>query len=134
VAEVRKQLEHFPGDVEGMMKLAAIQAEDLHDLARRDGDTQRAFAPTRPASQSGRRRPANSGRLADEIWRDPAAARAAFERIVQMFPDSSFSHAAEQRIAHLDGVNQTREFRENSRLQSPFPRARPRPARNRGSD
>src|SRR5580698_7696955 len=32
VAEVRRQLALFPGDIEGMMKLASLQAEELHDL------------------------------------------------------------------------------------------------------
>ena len=32
IAEVRKQLGKFPGDVAGAMLLAAIQAEDLHDV------------------------------------------------------------------------------------------------------
>ena len=36
-----------------------------------------------------------------------------------MFPDSSFAHAAEQRLAHLAGVEQTRQFREQTVFKVP---------------
>jgi hypothetical protein len=54
------------------------------------------------------------------LGRDPSAARQSFQRIIQMFPDSPISLAAEQRIAHLDGVSQTREFREHAVFKVPF--------------
>jgi tetratricopeptide (TPR) repeat protein len=117
--EVRKQLELFPGDAEGLMKLAAIQAEDLHDLPAAAATlNELLLQPGLPPNRA----VAALQTLADwqmKFARDPAAARAAFERIVQMFPDSSFSHAAEQRIAHLDGVNKTREFHEKAVFKVP---------------
>jgi outer membrane protein assembly factor BamD (BamD/ComL family) len=119
-AEVRKQLEIFHGDAEGLMKLAAIQAEDLHDLPA-------ATATLNDLLQQPGLPPNNAvaalQTLADwqmNFGRDPAAARASFERIIQMFPDSSFSHTAEQRLAHLDGVTQTREFREKTVFKVPL--------------
>jgi tetratricopeptide (TPR) repeat protein len=54
-----------------------------------------------------------------QLGRDPDAARASFERIIQMFPDSPFAHNAEQRLAHLDGVTKTREFREHAVFKVP---------------
>jgi outer membrane protein assembly factor BamD (BamD/ComL family) len=117
--EVRKQLEKFPGDVEGMMKLAAIKAEDLHDLPA-------AAATLNELLQQPGLLPNHAvaalQTLADwqmNLGRDPAAARASFERIMQMFPDSSYSHTAEQRIAHLEGVSHTRHLRENAVFKVP---------------
>jgi tetratricopeptide (TPR) repeat protein len=109
-AEIRKQLELFPGDVEGMMKLATLQAEDMHDLPA-------AIATLNELLQQPDLPPNNAfaalQTMADwqmNMAHDIAAARATFQRIVEMFPNSSFSHTAEQRLAHLEGVNQTRDF------------------------
>ncbi len=113
VAEVRQQLEKFPGDVEGMMKLAALQAEELHDLPAATATLNELLQqPGLPPSNT----VAALQTLADwqmQLGRDPAAARATFQRILELFPDSTFSHAAEQRLAHLAGVAQAREFREH---------------------
>jgi tetratricopeptide (TPR) repeat protein len=119
IAEVHKQLEQFPGDVEGMMKLAAIQAEDLHDLPAATATlNELLLQPDLPVNNT----IAALQTLADwqmQIGRDPAAARASFERIIQMFPGSPFSHTAEQRIAHLEGVTQARDFREKAVFRVP---------------
>ena len=119
VAEVRRQLERFPGHVEGMMKLAALQAEELHDLhAATQTLNELLQQPGLPANNAF----AALQTLADwqiNLGRDTAAARKSFERIIQMFPDSSFSHNAEQRLAHLDGVTKTREFRERAVFKVP---------------
>jgi len=48
------------------------------------------------------------------VARDANAARATFNRIIEMFPDSSYAHMAEQRIAHLEGVARTRNFHEKT--------------------
>jgi tetratricopeptide (TPR) repeat protein len=117
--EVRKQLEIFPGDTEGLMKLATLQAEDMHDLPAAAATLDELLQqPDLPSN----RIVAALQTLADwqmNLGRDLGAARAAFERIVAMFPDSSYSHNAEQRIAHLDGVSKTREFREKSVFKVP---------------
>ncbi len=119
VAEVRKQLEKFPGNPEGMMKLAEIQADDLRDLPSATATLnellrQPGLAPHNVATAL--------QTLADwqlNLGRDPAAARASFERIVELFPDSPLSHNAQQRIAHLDGITRAREFRENAVFKVP---------------
>ena len=114
LAEMRKQLEKFPGDVEGMMKLAALQAEDLHDLPAATATLNDLLRqPGLPPHNS----VAALQTMADwqlQIGRDAAAARASFNRIIELFPDSPVSHAAEQRLAHLDGATQAREFREHA--------------------
>jgi tetratricopeptide (TPR) repeat protein len=114
VAAVREQLEKFPGDAEGMLKLAAIQAEDLRDLPAATATLNELLQqPDLPPGRT----VAALNTLADwqlNLGRNPAAARAAFERIMALFPDSPLSHAAEQRIAHLDGVTGARDFRENA--------------------
>jgi tetratricopeptide (TPR) repeat protein len=118
--EIRKQLELFPGDAEGLMKLAALQAEDMGDLPAATATLNELLEqPGLPPSKS----VAALQTLADwqmKLGRDPAAARVSFERIIQMFPDSSFSHTAEQRLAHLDGVSQTRDFREKAVFKVPY--------------
>ena len=49
LAEVRRQLEKFPGDFEGMMLLAELQAENLNDLPGAEVTVQRAYStPDRP--------------------------------------------------------------------------------------
>jgi tetratricopeptide (TPR) repeat protein len=115
-AEVRKQLEQFPGDAAGYMLLAAIQAEDMHDMKAAEATlaellAQRSLAPQAAVSAL--------HALADwqlQFGRDTGAARTALERVVQLFPDSQFAHAAQQRIAHLGGVEETRQFRENAKF------------------
>jgi tetratricopeptide (TPR) repeat protein len=111
-AEISKELEKFPGDSEGMMKLASIQAEDMHDLPAAVATLNELLQqPELPANNA----VAALQTMADwqmNLGRNPEAARAAFQRIVEMFPNSSYSHNAEQRLAHLDGVQQTRDFHE----------------------
>ncbi|HTA29970.1 MAG TPA: tetratricopeptide repeat protein [Candidatus Cybelea sp.] len=119
VAEVRRQLALFPGDIEGMMKLASLQAEELHDLpAATQTLNELVQQPGLPANNAF----AALQTLADwqiNLGRDTDAARKSFERIMQMFPNSSFSHNAEQRLAHLEGITKTREFREKAVFKVP---------------
>jgi outer membrane protein assembly factor BamD (BamD/ComL family) len=119
IAELRKQLEKFPGDVEGMMRLATLQAEDMHDLPGAEATIAELLQqPGLPSNAA----VAALQTLADwqlQIGRNAAAARASLERVVQMFPNSSFAHAAEQRLAHLAGVEKTRQFREQTVFKVP---------------
>ena len=101
LAEVRRQLEKFPGDFEGMMLLAELQAENLNDLPGAEVTVQRAYStPDRP--------PVNIevalNRLADwqlKLMQDPEAAQRALEKIIELLPDTEMSLRASQRIAHL---------------------------------
>jgi len=119
VAAVREQLEKFPGDVEGMMKLAALQAEDLRDLPAATATLNELLQqPDLPSNKT----VAALHALADwqlNLGRDPEAARATFERVLQLYPNSPVSLAAEQRIAHLEGVTDARNFRENTVFKVP---------------
>jgi len=119
IAEVRQQLEKFPGDVEGMMKLAALQAEDTRDLpAAKATITELLQQPELPPNAA----VAALQALADwqlQIGRDAAGARASLEQIVDEFPETSFAHAARQRLAHLAGNAQARQFREETVFKVP---------------
>jgi tetratricopeptide (TPR) repeat protein len=102
IAEVRKQLERFPTDVEGQFLLAQIQAEDLKDMPAA-GLTIQHFC-----EQPGHA-PQNMVfalySLADwhlKIGQDRDAARRALEKILELYPDSEFAPGAAHRIAHLD--------------------------------
>ena len=100
VAEIRRQLEQFPNDFEGVMLLARIQAEELADLPGAE-NTLNHFSewPAAPMKHVA----AAYTQLAD--WHlksaDAESARAALQKIVARFPDTESALQAEQRIAHL---------------------------------
>lgn len=101
VAEIRRQLEQFPNDFEGIMLLARVFAEDLADLptAQRtlEGFCDWPGAPTKQIA-------AAFTQLADwhlKLSGDAEAARGALREIIRRCPDSEESLLAEQRIAHL---------------------------------
>jgi len=101
IAEVKKQLEQFPTDFAGWMLLAGIHADNLHDM---DGAT---AAVEQLVAQPGHA-PKNIAFaltcLADwqlKYLRDLEMAKATFQRIIDLFPDSPEAHFARQRIAHL---------------------------------
>jgi tetratricopeptide (TPR) repeat protein len=105
VAEIRRQLEQFPNDFEGVMLLARIQAEELADLPGAE-NTLNHFSewPAAPAKQVA----AAYTQLAD--WHlksaDAESARAALQKIIARFPDTELALQAEQRIAHLSEAEQ----------------------------
>jgi len=104
VVAVREQLARFPNDMEGVMLLAAMQAEDLKDLPAAEM-TLNHFCdrPEAPPKQVA----AAMNQLADwhlKLAQDVNSARAAFKKIVARFPDTELSFQAAQRIAHLDGT------------------------------
>jgi tetratricopeptide (TPR) repeat protein len=107
--EIQRQLGMFPNDFTGQMMMAEIQAQDLNDLPAAQATI------TRLCQQSGHT-PASLAaalnQLADwhlKLAQDPAAAGQALEQIVQRLPDSSWSYAASQRLAHLTTSDQLLE-------------------------
>ncbi len=101
VAEIRRQLERFPNDFEGVMLLASVQAENLADLAGAEV-TLNHFCdwPDAPEKQVA----AAYITLADwhlKLAADADAARTALRKIVARYPDTETALQAEQRIAHL---------------------------------
>jgi tetratricopeptide (TPR) repeat protein len=101
VVEIRKQLDRFPTDFEGLLFLAQVQAENLKDLPAAE------LTIARLCEQPGHA-PANIAfafySLADwhlKITQDREAARRNLEQIIERFPDSEFALGAAQRIAHL---------------------------------
>ncbi len=101
VEELVRQLDRFPTHFRGLMLLADIQARDLHDLdaarltlgrlINQPGHTPRniTFALTQLADWE----------LSEA--KDPAAAQAAFEQIIERFPETPEAYHAHQRIARL---------------------------------
>lgn len=101
VMEIRKQLDRFPTDFEGLLFLAQVQAENLKDLPAAE------LTIARLCEQPGHA-PANIAfafySLADwhlKITQDREAARMNLEQIIERFPGSEFALGAAQRIAHL---------------------------------
>ncbi len=101
VAVLQSELGRFPGDYEGLMMLAEIQAERLNDL---EGAGQTIEELLRQPGRAPANMAAALTRLAD--WRikgrrDLEGARAALERIVEMFPATEEGYWARQRLAKL---------------------------------
>ena len=101
ITEIRKQLDRFPNDLEGHMLLAAIQAENLNDLAGAEVTLNRfCDQPKRSARQVA----AAMNQLADwhlHFSKNVEAARHALGKIQTRFPDTEYALLAAQRIAHL---------------------------------
>lgn len=104
VVAIREQLAKFPNDFEGVMLLAAIQAEDLRDLSSAELTVNHfCDQPNPPPKQFA----AAMNHLADwhiKLAQDFDSARVALEKIVARFPDTELSSVAAQRIAHLGGT------------------------------
>ncbi|HTV62433.1 MAG TPA: hypothetical protein VMH30_07685 [Verrucomicrobiae bacterium] len=104
IVEVRKQLDKFPNDYEGILLLAGIEAEDLKDLPSAEM-TVNHFCEWEEAPP--RQVAAALTQLADwhlKIVHDVDYARVTLERIIEKFPDTELSNAAAERIAHLGGA------------------------------
>jgi tetratricopeptide (TPR) repeat protein len=107
VAEIRRQLERFPADVEGQMLLAQIQAEDLKDLQAAELTIERLCAQPGHAPQN---IVFALYSLADwhlQVGCDREAAQRDLQKVVDLFPDSEFALGAAHRIAHLGGPEMT---------------------------
>jgi tetratricopeptide (TPR) repeat protein len=119
VAAIRKQLEKFPTDLDGQLKLAEIQAENLNDLEGAELTVRRLCEqPGHP--------PRNIAFALNSLadWQirfgvDPEAARQTLERLIEVLPDSEFALIAAQRIAHLAKTDALLEARDRHRIQVP---------------
>ena len=101
IAEVRKQLERFPADYEGWMLLAEINAKDLKDNISAQNCLEEIL---RQPGHSARNITYTLNQSADfhlELAADRESARLALEEIIRRFPETEYSHAASQRLAHL---------------------------------
>jgi outer membrane protein assembly factor BamD (BamD/ComL family) len=101
LASVRKELEKFPTDLEGLLLLADLQAENLNDLPGATITIERIC--NQPNHTPGNVAMALN-MLADwylKLNQDRDCARETLQRIVDRFPDSELSVMASQRIASL---------------------------------
>lgn len=117
VWEIQGQLARFPNDVIGQMMLAEIQVEHLNDLPGAQLTIERFV--TQPGHG-----PKNIAfaltSLADWHLRyaqDVEAARAAFQRIIELLPDTEQSMQAAQRLAHLEHPEAMHAVRERQLIQ-----------------
>ena len=101
LASVRKELEKFPTDLEGLLLLADLQAENLNDLPG-------AIITIERICNQPNHTPGNVAMalnmLADwylKLNQDRDTARETLQRIIDRFPDSELSVMASQRIASL---------------------------------
>jgi len=116
IAEVRKQLELFPGDYEGYTRLASIQMENLKNLSAAQATLNEfldmpGHAPNEVVGAL--------HLLADwqlQFSRNARAAAETLQRIVQLYPGTSFAHAAEQRLSHLGSADEASRVRHESKF------------------
>lgn len=119
VAEIRKQLQRFPTDFEGQLKLAEVQAENLNDLPGAELTIRRLLEqPGHP--------PRNIALALNSLadWHikygvDRAAARQDLENLLALLPESEFAVAAAQRIAHLAKTETLLEAHDRRRIHVP---------------
>ena len=101
IEEVRRQLDRFPDDFEGILLLAEIQALDLRDVPTAEITIETWLADDR--RDRGQRAIART-KLADwylQVLHDAEGARRCLQAIVKAAPDSEAAFLAEQRLAHL---------------------------------
>jgi tetratricopeptide (TPR) repeat protein len=116
IAEVRKQLAKFSEDYEGWMLLAEIYGDNLKDnLSAQDCINEilghEGHAPKNIAFALNRAADWHLNLAAD---RDEA--RASLQRVVDRYPDTSFGHAAAQRLAHLATGQMLADQKERPRI------------------
>jgi tetratricopeptide (TPR) repeat protein len=119
IAEVRRQLERFPGDFPGCLMLAEIQAHDLHDLPAACATLEQFVSSPGHARKNVAYALNTLAEWHLKYSRDFAAAKDALERIPQQFPDSPEAHAALQRLAHFDDFQQYAASKERIPLAVP---------------
>jgi tetratricopeptide (TPR) repeat protein len=100
ITEIRHQLDKFPTDIEGLMLLAQIQAEDLKDLPGAELTIDR-FCAQKHAPKNIAIALSSMADWCLKIGQDREAAKRHLERIIAMLPDTEFALGAAQRIAHL---------------------------------
>jgi tetratricopeptide (TPR) repeat protein len=125
--ELQRQLEQFPNDFTCQLMVADIQANDLKN--------QEAAQATiaRLCQQEGH--PASAiadalNQLADwqlKLTQDIEGARQTLQEIIQRFPESPWSYAAHQRLAHLADPDQVLARFEPQSVAMPQPEAGDRP-------
>jgi len=102
VAEVQRQLEQFPTDVEGQLLLAQIQAENLKNLAAAEETIDNFCAQSGHAPQNIAFALYSMADWQLSIGRDREAARRPLNRIIELLPESEFAAGAAHRLANLD--------------------------------
>ncbi|HVM50617.1 MAG TPA: tetratricopeptide repeat protein [Candidatus Acidoferrum sp.] len=102
IAEIRKQLDRFPTDVEGQLLLAQVQAEDLKDLPAAELTIQHFCDQPGHASQNVVFALFSLADWQLKVGQDREAARRALQQILDRYPESEFAPGAAHRLAHLD--------------------------------
>jgi tetratricopeptide (TPR) repeat protein len=100
ITEIRRQLDMFPTDIEGLMLLAEIQAQDMKDLPGAELTIDR-FCAQKHAPKNIAFALSSMADWNLKIGQDREAAKRNLERIIAMLPETEFALGAAQRIAHL---------------------------------
>jgi hypothetical protein len=105
LVEIDTELLKFPGNLEGLLLKAEIQADDLKNLPAAMGLLEEALqTPDRPRHE----RLAAQFRLSELLLHrvhDLPAGRAVLEQILEENPETEAAHTARQHLAHLPGAD-----------------------------
>ncbi|MEC9080339.1 MAG: hypothetical protein VYE44_01080 [Verrucomicrobiota bacterium] len=107
VEAVNEELAKHPGNFDGLMLKASIQAENLGDLESATETVQEAIECEEQLSY---RLPVALNKIADWQLRlagDPGAARRTLRQILEALPESQAAQFAAQRLASLDSSEET---------------------------
>ena len=107
VEAVEVQLEQYPGDFDGLMLKATIQAENLDDLPAAVATIQKTLEDPDKARFN---LPVALNKMADwqlKIAGDAAAAKRSLEQIREMLPGTQAAQLASQRLATLDASEES---------------------------
>ena len=106
LAEIDTEMQKFPGNLEGLLLKAEIQADDLKDLRAAESLLREAIqTPERPQAE----RLTAQFRLAELLLhriQDIPAGREILERILEDNPETEAAHTARQHLAHLPGASE----------------------------
>lgn len=109
IEAIEKQLELFPGDVQGLLMLAEIRCRNLQDWGGAEAAVENILANEElPVATRAKALQA----LADwylDLRHDATAARVILERITNLFPGTPESNEASRRMAHTGDGSWRRE-------------------------
>jgi tetratricopeptide (TPR) repeat protein len=118
-AEVRAQLEQFPGNVRAQMLLAEIQVADRRDLPAATATIMELVGQPGHAAKNIAFALTWLAEWHLKLTSDREGARAILEQILIRLPDSPEAHLARQRIAHLTPAQMLAEARVRPRIEVP---------------
>jgi hypothetical protein len=99
--EIHKQLQQFPGNPEGMLRMSEIQGQGLKDLSSAERTVDALLAQPGLAANYTASALMSLADMHLSVGKDPASARATLRRMAELLPGTEYAQLAQRRIAHL---------------------------------